>query len=138
MIACGIEITAKRAVFVFLESKGSVKDVTGRCTQVKIDDDDDPDALKRFQRTVFEIFADRCPDRIGILQRKKFGNFAASGTTFKLEALIQLYPEHDVTIVSGHDLRAFVKGQKPEVTPRYQYQKNAYLLSLFLIEGGAP
>lgn len=134
MISCGIEISARRAIFVFLESNGSVTDVTGESTQLKIDDEDDPDALREFQSSVADIFDARRPDRIGILQRKKFGNFAASGTTFKLEALIQLYTGQNVAVVPGQKLRAFAKAQKPEVTPRYQYQKQAYLLALFLLD----
>ncbi len=136
MISCGIDIAAKRAVFVFLAFDGSVSDVTGTFTQLRIQDDDDPRALSAFYRAAMDMFATRRPHRIGILQRKKFGTFAASGTTFKLEALLQLYPDQQVEIVSGQELRMFSKERQPTVAPRYQYQKNAYLLALYLLGSG--
>jgi hypothetical protein len=136
MVSCGIDIAAKRAVFVFLKLDGSVSDVTGAFTQLRVRDDDDPGALSAFHRSAMTMFAARRPHRIGILQRKKFGTFAASGTTFKLEALLQLYPDQKVEIVSGQELRMFAKERQPAVAPRYKYQKNAYLLALYLLGSG--
>jgi hypothetical protein len=78
------------------------------------------------------------PDRIAIVQRKKIGNFASGGTTFKLEGLLQLYPPTDVTIVASAILRQFSKDHRPVLTPRFSYQKNAYLLARYLLKELEP
>lgn len=134
-ISCGIDISARRAIFVFLRQTGeTIEDITGKQTQIKISDEDEPGELRRFCRCAHAIFEDKRPDRIAIVQRKKIGNFASGGTTFKLEGLLQLYPQKDVTIVAPALLRQFSKDQRPVLTPRFTYQKNAYLLARYLLE----
>lgn len=135
-ISCGIDISARRAIFVFLRQTGeTIEDVTGKHTQIKIGDEDDPGEVRRFCRGAHAILERKRPDRIAIVQRKKIGNFASGGTTFKLEGLLQLYPQKNVTIVAPVLLRQFSKDQRPELTPRFTYQKNAYLLARYLLEG---
>ena len=89
--------------------------------------------MQRFRREAQAILEGWRPVRIGILQRRKIGTFASSGTTFKMEGLIQLYPHRPVAIVPGQELRVFAKEQQVPVTPRYAYQKNAYLLARYLL-----
>jgi len=135
-ISCGIDISARRAIFVFLRQAGdSIEDVTGKQTQIKIGDEDDPGEVRRFCRSAHAMLEWQRPDRIAIVQRKKIGNFASGGTTFKLEGLLQLYPHKDITIVASGILRQFSKDQRPVLTPRFAYQKNAYLLARYLLEG---
>lgn len=134
-ISCGIDISARRAIFVFLRQTGeTIEDVTGKHTQIKIEDEDDPGEVRRFCRCAHAIFERKRPDRIAIVQRKKIGNFASGGTTFKLEGLLQLYPQTDVSVVAPVILRQFSKDQRPVLTPRFSYQKNAYLLARYLLE----
>ena len=134
--SCGIDISARRAIFVFLrQTAETIEDVTGKQTQIKIDDEDDPGEVRHFCRCAHAIFDRRKPDRIAIVQRKKIGNFASGGTTFKLEGLLQLYPQTDVTIVPPVLLRQFSKDHRPVLSPRFSYQKNAYLLARYLLTG---
>ena len=134
--ACGIEIAGRRAAFVFLTHDGDrVVDLTGRRTQLKIDDPDQPEALRGFCQSAHAIFDDLHPARIAVVARRKSGRFAAGGATFKLEALLQLYGPTDVALVAPADLRRFAKEQRPELAPRFSYQKNAYLLALYLLAG---
>ncbi|MDJ0721402.1 MAG: DUF3010 family protein [Desulfobacterales bacterium] len=134
MICCGIEIAARRAIFVVLDVEdGQVVDRTGRQRPLEITDDEDPAEVRRFRREAQIILEGWRPDRIGILQRRKIGTFASSGTTFKMEGLIQLYPHRPVAIVPSQELRVFAKEQQAPVTPRYAYQKNAYLLACYLL-----
>lgn len=135
MVSCGIEIAARRAVFVFLRSNGeTVETVDAPSARLDLRDDDDPDALLSFHRAAARLLDAVNPSRVGILERKKFGNFAASGTTFKMEALLQLNPGRKVVIVPAAAFRSFLKDRRPEAAPRFRYQKNAYLLALFLLE----
>ncbi len=134
MICCGIEIAARRAIFVALDVEGGqVVDRTGRQRPLEIANDEDPAQVQRFRREAQAILEGWRPVRIGILQRRKIGTFASSGTTFKMEGLIQLYPHRPVAIVPGQELRVFAKEQQVPVTPRYAYQKNAYLLARYLL-----
>ena len=134
MVCCGIEIAARRAIFVALGVEGGqIVDRTGRQRPLEIHDDEDPVELRRFRREAQAVLEGWRPDRVGILQRKKIGTFASSGTTFKMEGLIQLYPHRPVAIVPGQELRAFAKAQQTSVRPRYAYQKNAYLLARYLL-----
>ncbi len=133
MICCGIEIAARRAIFVALGTEGGqVVDRTGRQRPLTIGDDEDPAEVLRFRQASQAILEGWRPDRVGILQRKKIGTFASSGLTFKMEGLIQLYPHRPIAIVPAQALRAFAKEQQTAVTPRYAYQKNAYLLACYL------
>ena len=134
-ICGGIEISARRAIFVFLRRVGSkIEDITGRQTQITIENDDDPAQIRRFCRSAHALFDLMQPHCIAIIQRKKRGHFASGGSTFKLEGLLQLYPHRDVILVSPAVLRQFAKDRQPVLAPRFGYQKNAYLLACYLLE----
>jgi hypothetical protein len=137
MITCGIEILGRRAVWVFLErTDEGLRDVSGRRTQLVLEDDQDPGAVRAFCRTAHAWLDEGGPERVGILQRKKAGTFAAGGTTFKIEGLIQLYPALPVEIVAPQSLRAFAKETAPRLAPRFKYQAQAWLLALLLLASG--
>ncbi len=134
-ICCGIEIAARRAIFVALGCEnGEIADLTGRQRPIEIGDDEDPADVLRFRQAAQALLEAWRPDRVGIIQRKKIGTFASSGTTFKLEGLIQLYPHQPVAIVPAQALRAYAKAHRPPIKPRYAYQKNAYLLARYLLD----
>lgn len=140
-VCCGIDIAARRAIFVFLRREGQgVVDLTGNRSQIKIEDAEHPAEVRRFCRTAHDLLDNFQPARIAIVQRKKSGHFAAGGTTFKLEGLLQLYRPTDITIVASAVLRQFSKERQPVLCPRFGYQKNAYLLARYLLaqfeEGG--
>lgn len=138
MIACGIEILGRRAVWAYLERQdGRLREVSGRRTQLALDDDQDPAAVQAFCRTAHLWLEEDRPERVGILQRRKSGTFAAGGTTFKIEGLIQLYAGRRVELVAPQALRAFVKEAAPDPAPRFKYQANAWLLALYLLEPAA-
>ncbi len=133
--SCGIDISARRAIFVFLRQTGDmIEDVTGKHTQLKIGDEDDPGEVRLFCRSAHAILEGQRPDRIAIIKRKKKGNFASGGTTFKLEGLIQLYSHKDIAIIAPVILRQFSKDHRPAISPRFAYQKNAYLLARYLLK----
>lgn len=134
-ISCGIEISGRRAILVFLRLQGQeILDVTGKRTQLTIKDEDDPGEIRRFFQTGHTFFEQMQPDRIAIIQRRTRGHFASGGTTFKLEGLLQLYPRTDVAIVPPAVLRQFAKDHRPVLAPRYSYQKNAYLMARYLLQ----
>ena len=134
-VCCGIEISGRRAIFVFLRLQGQeILDVTGKRTQITIKNEDDPGEIRRFYQAGQTFFEQMQPHRIAIIQRKKHGHFASGGITFKLEGLLQLYPRTDVAIVPPAALRQFAKDHRPVLTPRFSYQKNAYLMARYLLQ----
>lgn len=134
MIGCGIEIAGRRAICVALGVEDNqIVDLTDRRRPPAIGDDEDPAEVRRFRREVQTFLEFWRPDRVGILQRKKIGPFAAGGTTFKIEGLIQLYPHQSVEIVPTANLRAFARENQPPMNHHYAYQKNAYLLACYLV-----
>jgi hypothetical protein len=134
-VCCGIEIAARRAIFVFLRLQGQeILDVTGKRTRITIKNEDDPGEIRRFYQAGHTLFEQMQPDRIAVIQRKTRGHFASGGITFKLEGLLQLYPRTDVTIVPPAALRRFAKDHRPVLTPRFSYQKNAYLMARYLLQ----
>ena len=134
-VCCGIEISARRAILVFLRLQGqAILDVTGKRTQITIKNEDAPEEIRRFYQAGQTLFEQMQPDRIAIIQRKTRGHFASGGTTFKLEGLLQLYPRTDVTIVPAAALRQFAKDHRPVLAPRFSYQKNAYLMARYLLQ----
>jgi hypothetical protein len=137
--SCGIEISARRAIFVFLRLAGEeILDVTGQQPRITIENEDDPRDIRRFCRSAHALLDRMAPNRIAIVARKKRGHFASGGTTFKLEGLLQLYPQTDVIIVAPAILRQFSKEHRPVLTPRFGYQKNAYLVARYLLEEFKP
>ena len=134
MIGCGIEIAGRRAIWVALGVEdGQMVDLTGRQRPLTIGDDEDPVEVHRFHQAAQACLERWQPNRVGILQRKKIGTFAAGGLTFKMEGLIQLYPHRAVEIVPSATLRAFAKEHQPSMNQRYAYQKNAYRLACYLV-----
>jgi len=135
MIACGIEIEGRRAIFSVLQRKGEhILDVTGKFTQLKIKNDENPDEIRSYFNTIKSHFDSIKPDKIAIIQRQKKGMFTSGPITFKIEGLIQCYTNQDVILISPHTLRKFDKENYPEIIPKFKYQKNSYLLALYLLK----
>lgn len=135
MITVGIEIDGKRAIFSTLLKKGkNITDKTGKFTQLKIANDENPQEIRSFFNTIKSHFDSINPDKIAIIKRQKKGMFTSGPISFKIEGLIQLYPHKDIILVSPNTLRKFDKDNSPEIKPTYKYQKDSYLLALYLLK----
>ena len=135
MITCGIEIKGSRAIFSVLQRKGeNILDITGKFTQLKMANDENPDEVRSFFNTIKSHLDSINADKIAIIQRLKKGMFTSGPITFKIEGLIQCYPNKDVILISPHTLRKFDKENYPEIKPKFKYQKDSYLLALYLLE----
>ena len=84
MITCGIEIKGSRAIFSVLQRKGeNILDITGKFTQLKINNDENPDEIRSYFNTIKSYFDYINPDKIAIIQRLKKGMFTSGPITFK-------------------------------------------------------
>ena len=134
MITCGIDLAANNAFFVILKKEGGIiSDVTGKFTKLSIKDDENCKEIRSFSETIKVHFDTIMPERIGIIKRNKMGKFAGGAVSFKMEGLIQLYEKRNIALVSPHTLRSFQKKENCQIHPVYKYQKNAYLLALYLL-----
>jgi hypothetical protein len=135
MIGGGIEIVARRAVFVFLQKvDAAVSDITGALRPLVIGDDEDAAEVRRFCREAHAVLDRFRPDRIALIQRRKMGPFASGGLTFKIEGLIQLYPRGSVEIIPTQQLREYAKDTPAMIKARYAYQKNAYEAARYILD----
>ena len=135
MIACGIELSGAKAIFVVLEKKGeTINDITGKFNQLVLKNDESCDDVRSFSETVSSHFDNLNPDRIALVKRIKSGPYAAGAITFKLEGIVQIYNKKNIELVASATLRKFQKDNEPLIKPKYKYQENAYLLALYLLE----
>jgi len=124
MIVCGIELAASEARLVVLE--GTKKDFVhvGTATRkIPLPDDENQTELKAFRETVYAFLRENRVARVAIKKRGKRGDYAGGPVSFKLEGVIQLYPDCDVVLVSPQTISAAKRKHtptSPEDTLKYQ------------------
>jgi hypothetical protein len=137
-IGGGIEITARKAVFVFLaQTDAGVADITGALRPLAIGDDEDATEVKRFCAAAHAVLDRFRPDRIALIQRRRSGPFASGGLTFKIEGLLQLYPHGALQIISTQQLRDYARDTQVVLKPRFAYQRNAYWAARYILDQAA-
>ncbi len=127
MVVCGVDIKAKDAILVLVSIDD---DVTYhiKCATKKLALNDDKDATSLVTlKSAIEAFALKHNVEVFVIKtRQSSGTRAASGITFKIEALFQLSGT-PVEFVSPQTLAKFAKGNKGGVPVGVaQYQEDAY------------
>ncbi len=118
MIVCGIELATSEARLVVLKgTKPTYSHVEISPPQIVLADDEKPGEVKAFQDAVYAFLRENKVERIAIKKRGKRGQYAGSPVSFKLEGLIQLYPEGDVILVSPQTISAAKRKHTP-VAPK--------------------
>jgi hypothetical protein len=130
-----IDIDKAKAVFGVLlnDESGIIAQIKSEFNFVVLEDDKDSVGVKAFQTTVHNFFDEIKPDKIAILTRQMKGRFKAASVSFKIEALIQTYPEVNIEFVSPQALNAYYKKQHFDLQVAYKYQENALKLGCYLI-----
>jgi hypothetical protein len=135
MKVIGIDIRGSKAFFVALERIGnSIEDVTGNFTSLELKDHKDSAELRRYQDTIFDFLRGIASNTIGILSKNTGGKFQGSSVSFKIEGLIQCYPEMDIEIVSPNSVAAFQKKNELTIVKKFAYQEEAARLAAYLIQ----
>jgi len=115
MIVCGIELTASEArLFVLKGTKSMFLHVEVSPSKLVLEDDEKPKEVKAFQEAIYTFLRENRVERIAIKKRGKRGQYAGSPVSFKLEGLVQLYPECDVRLVSPQTISAAKRKHTPE------------------------
>jgi hypothetical protein len=128
MRICGVDLGGNSAHLVFVEG-----DETGwrvldcETKKMALENSTDPDEVKSFKRLFEVLVADFGVDVIAVKGRQETGRFAGSGTSFKIEGLIQLVEGSAVIVMSPNTLKAVLR-RHPVTIPEglYKYQHEAF------------
>ncbi len=134
MKTCGIEITNDTALFLCIEKNenGSVE-ISKLSTKIKLEEHDNSVNVKQFAATVYARLDDINADAIAIIKRQSKGQFSAGAVSFKIESIIQCYPNKDVSIVAPATVKAFLRKNPLPIQAKYKYQENALNAAHFLL-----
>jgi len=125
MIICGIEMSGSEAKLVLLDGvKTSFSHIDIQPRKIKLTDDENPDEVKTFRDLMFTFFRENNVALVVIKKRGKKGDYSGGPIGFKLEGLIQLYEECQVTLLAPQTISAAQKKhspRKPVNLKKYQY-----------------
>ncbi|WP_299315091.1 DUF3010 family protein [uncultured Aquimarina sp.] len=136
MKVIGIEIDKKRAICVVLskDPQGEYINLTGKIKYIEIKDDQSNQDIQAFLKEIHAFFDVIEPAHVAIISRQTKGKFAAAAVSFKLEALIQCYPNTEMSFVSKQTLTAYYKKNVLPVAFDNAYQENATRLAAYLLK----
>ena len=123
---CGIEIKGSEAIFAVAKAEApSIIHLPLETKKIPLKDDDDSNQVKSFYTLIKGFVKDNHIDRIVIKKRGKSGDYAGGPTTFKIEGIIQLLDDCDVTLLSPQTISAACKKHGfnlPASLNKYQHQ----------------
>jgi Protein of unknown function (DUF3010) len=101
MIICGIELSASEARLVLLDgTRAAYTHVAVAPPKIVLADDENPDEVKAFKEAMYAFLRENHVEQIAIKKRNKRGDYSGGPVSFKMEGLVQLYPECDVVLTS--------------------------------------
>jgi hypothetical protein len=135
MKVIAISIESTRVIFYLLEaaSDGTVTNIASEVKSISLNDDQNNAEIRAFKEQIYAFFDRIAPDRIAILKRMTKGRFAASSSSFKLEAIMQCYVPCEVELVAPLTVKAFYKKNVFTQNPSTKYQLSAAQLAQYLI-----
>lgn len=136
MKVLGIEIKGTCAIFCAIEENGTINDITGKITKLEIKDDENAEEIHEFVDILHSHFDEMQFAKIAIMKRVKSvkARFPPSPISFKLEGLIQMYKNAEISFVSPQTLRAYFKKNTNTFNPKYSYQKPSSELAYYLLK----
>ncbi|MFP8967245.1 DUF3010 family protein [Pokkaliibacter sp. CJK22405] len=106
MRVCGIELKGNEAVIALLErDRGLFHWLPCRANRVALKDVQSTEETRRFQFALAKLFEDYKVDQVAIISRPHKGKYAGEGSTFKMEAAIQLISGVEVGLISQAQIR---------------------------------
>jgi hypothetical protein len=107
MKICGIEIKGSEAIFAVATLQNNAFEHLPLTTKkIALEDDDESSNVKAFATLVEAFVRDNGIDHIAIKKRSKKGEFAGGPTTFKIEGVLQLLSQCEVSLVSPQTVSA--------------------------------
>jgi len=137
MRTTGIEIENLTAIFVTIEEINTeLKILPDYCLKITLENHKESKSISDFCKLITSTIDKINPDRIAIIERQTSGDYAAGALSFKVEGLIQIYPNKTVEIINSASIRAYIKKNLNNVTAKFKYQEKALNLCLFLMGKG--
>ena len=133
MKLCGIELKGNEAVLVVLEiTVEGPKHIDIHTRKISMGDGDNAADVTKFKESLESFFKENEISKALIKKRAKKGKFAGGPDSFKMEALIQIVPNLEVTLISPQALAAMEK-KNDIVVPitLNKYQHVAYLAGIY-------
>ncbi|WP_346861688.1 DUF3010 family protein [uncultured Draconibacterium sp.] len=134
MRTCGIEIINDTALLLCLEKTGDGSlEISKLSTKIKLEEHDNSVHVKQFAASIYAQLNILDADSIAIIKRQSKGQFSAGAVSFKIESIIQCYPNKDVRIVAPATVKAFLRKNPVPTQAKYKYQENALNAAHFLL-----
>ncbi|MFA7273916.1 MAG: DUF3010 family protein [Crocinitomicaceae bacterium] len=135
MKVLGIAIEANKAIFAPLEknASGEFFEILNTPKKLELKDHLDSAEVRSFQEDLHTFLGEQSFCKVGIITRGTKGRFAASPISFKIEGLIQSFPNLTIDFVAPATLRSFYKKNENPIEPKYSYQKDACDLAFYLL-----
>lgn len=132
MRVCGIDLSGNKANLVILEGDSSnYHHINVKPCHIDLVNDEDQAPVKLFMETIFTFFRENRIEFVGIKKRNKKGEYAGGPLGFKLEGLIQVYPNCEVKLIHPTSIAAVRRKLSPTIPAGlYQYQEDAYFTAL--------
>jgi hypothetical protein len=129
MRVCGIEIRGSEAILAVVEAKAqSITHLPLETKKITLEDDDDSNHIKSFFSLIKDFVRVNHIDQIAIKKRGKKGEYAGGPTSFKIEGIIQLLDNCDVSLLSPQTISTANKKHDFDLPNSLnKYQREAFL-----------
>lgn len=123
---CGVEIKGSEVIFACAERDGAaVRHVPLATRKIGLDDDEQASQVKAFAEQVQAFVKAQGIGHLVVKKRSKKGEFAGGPVTFKIEGVLQLLVDCDVTLVSPQTISASARKHDaaiPDSLNKYQWE----------------
>ena len=126
MKSLGIELKGSTCIGVIADTSGAVLETL----KIELSESYEQKSINAFFAKLKSAFSDHQLDAVVIKKRNEKGKFAGGPVSFKMEGLIQLAAQQDISFLTGAQLNAYAKklNDLPEVK---KYQSQALICAMF-------
>lgn len=136
MRVCGIELKSNYTVLTLVEfsSDDIVDYIDLKIKKITLEDDENQNSVVSYLEQINTFLNDNSVEKIVIKKRSKKGAFSGGAVTFKMEALIQLYSNAEVSLISATAISSYERKNEIQYPVSLKkYQEQAYLAILSLL-----
>ena len=133
MKVCGIELKSNYTILTLIDysSDDIIDYIDLKIKKIVLENDENKDSISKYFNDINTFFKDNKVEKIVIKKRSKKGAFSGGAVTFKMEALIQLYSESTVELISSQSINSYDKKNEIQFPKELKkYQEQSYLTIL--------
>lgn len=133
MKVCGIELKSNYTILTLIDysSDDIIDYIDLKIKKIVLENDENKDSILKYFNDINTFFKDNKVEKIVIKKRSKKGAFSGGAVTFKMEALIQLYSEATVELISSQSINSYDKKNEIQFPKELKkYQEQSYLTIL--------